>query len=360
MGSPRHRLTQSGRGWYKSVAGRTRWICSVQDAPTGAEADAIFEERFQELCNPPAPRAGFTVRQMFEAYIAKRRTEVESGNLSPRTLGDYADAGNRLVECVGDMQAWRLGAAHFAEFFRRIEHHSPGRRAKLAITIRTVFRASELPIDSAWLRLPRRNEFRLHKANRGPRLYAPADIGKLLKAASADLRAMILLALNGGLGNFDLATVPKSAVAGPWLNWRRSKTGIARQIPLWPETRRALAALSAHPSHLLFVRANGLPWIDDSGRSHKDWIAKEFALLCAAAGVVNRGFYSLRRTFRTLADEAGDQRAAAAIMGHECSDTGSIYVQRISDKRLMAVVNHVRAHIFARSRAPKSGRSKRR
>ena len=46
------------------------------------------------------------------------------------------------------------------------------------------------------------------------------------------------LAINGGLGNTDLALLPIAAVdlQGGWLDYARAKTAIPRRIPLWTET----------------------------------------------------------------------------------------------------------------------------
>ena len=66
------------------------------------------------------------------------------------------------------------------------------------------------------------------------------------------MRTMILLALNGGLGNSDVAELPLSALdlkAG-WLNFPRPKTGIPRRIPLWPEAIASLKALGLEPPPL--------------------------------------------------------------------------------------------------------------
>jgi integrase len=57
-------------------------------------------------------------------------------------------------------------------------------------------------------------------------------------------------------------------------------------------------------------------------------------------------FYTLRHTFRTVADEAKDQPAVDFIMGHEVPHMSSVYRETISDVRLKAVADHVRAWLF--------------
>jgi hypothetical protein len=64
-------------------------------------------------------------------------------------------------------------------------------------------------------------------------------------------------------------------------------------------------------------------------------------------------FYTLRRTFRTVADEAKDEAATVHVMGHADDDTdmSATYRQEISDARLKAVTDHVRSWLFAKGDA---------
>jgi hypothetical protein len=47
-----------------------------------------------------------------------------------------------------------------------------------------------------------------------------------------------------------------------------------------------------------------------------------------------------------VADEAKDQPAADFIMGHEVPHMSTVYRETISDARLRAVADHVRAWLF--------------
>jgi integrase len=365
--SPVHGLTRSGRGWYRRVAGVARYVCSGRhDAAT---ADRLFEESFLELARPPIPRASVTLEQAGNAWLARQQQRVDAGALGRRTLGDYRDAVNQFCDVVGeDRQVANVGPVEFSRFAAAIERLSPHRRAKLIICVRAFVRwcaapevglLSAVPVFGSDFRPPKRAEFRRARAASGQRLYAAAEVAALLAKASPDMKAMILLGLNGGMGNIDVATLEWPAVNldGRQIVQPRRKTGVPRHIPLWVRTVEALQALSAAREGRVFVRGDGRAWLDDRGSCHQDLIAVEFSRLCEAAGVVNRGFYSLRRTFRTLADEVGDQRAAACIMGHELADMGSVYVQTISPQRLRMVVAHVHAALFGREDREPGGSS---
>ena len=76
-----------------------------------------------------------------------------------------------------------------------------------------------------------------------------------------------------------------------------------------------------------------------------DSVGNEFQKLFDLAGITRqgRGMYSLRHTFRTVADEIGDRPAIDKIMGHENpADMRTHYVEKIDDRRLRKVTDHVR------------------
>jgi integrase len=78
-------------------------------------------------------------------------------------------------------------------------------------------------------------------------------------------------------------------------------------------------------------------------------VSQEIAKLLKSLGINGRkglGFYTLRHVFRTVADEAKDQPAVDFIMGHEVPHMSSVYRETISDARLQAVVDQVRAWLF--------------
>src|SRR5262249_33779108 len=83
-------------------------------------------------------------------------------------------------------------------------------------------------------------------------------------------------------------------------------------------------------------------------------LSREFGKLLRRLDINGRkgiGFYTLRHTFRTVADEAKDQPAADYIMGHESSHMSTVYRERISDERLKAVTDHVHRWLFGEQSA---------
>ena len=174
---------------------------------------------------------------------------------------------------------------------------------------------------------------------------------------------MILLGINCGLGNSDVASMPLRAVdlTSGWLDFPRPKTAIPRRCPLWPETVAAVkAAIATRPAPsdsaaagLLFVTKYGRRWgsttigePDAKGErkiANCDPVGQEFTKVLVSLKLKRPGlsFYALRHTFETVAGDSRDQVAVDAIMGHARDDMASVYRERIDDARLLDVVKHV-------------------
>jgi integrase len=203
-----------------------------------------------------------------------------------------------------------------------------------------------------WFKRPTKKTMRLLRAEGRLKLLTAAEIRRLLDAAGPPLKAMLLLAINGGLGNSDCGNLPLHALDldGSWVDFARPKTGIARRVPLWPETVAAVREVlakrpepkaAAHADLVLITKYGDTRGKDTSNNP----ISKEVAKLLKKLGINGRrglGFYTLRHTFRTVADEVKDQPSADFIMGHECPHMSSAYRETISNERLIAVTDYVR------------------
>jgi len=123
----------------------------------------------------------------------------------------------------------------------------------------------------------------------------------------------------------------------------RGKTGIERNLPLWPETVQALKELPKQ-GELVFYTRRGNPWVRTIQSVEKDGtekytkddaVSKEFSKLMRKAGIKapkGVGFYTLRRTAATVAANSGDPFAVQKLLGHANVKMASTYVQNISEQ----------------------------
>src|SRR5262249_17232342 len=149
---------------------------------------------------------------------------------------------------------------------------------------------------------PSRKTVRLHRAKKGSRMFEAEEVRHLLAAAGQPLKAMLLLGVNCGFGNNDVATLPLSALdlEGGGVNQPRPKTGIARRAKLWAETAAALReVLTRRPapkdeahSGLVFITKYGGIW---AGSGSDSPVSKEMRKLLDRLGINgSRNFYALR------------------------------------------------------------------
>jgi integrase len=349
--------------WCKKIRGKIHYFGPWND-PDGA-LEKYLEQRddLHAGRTPRADPASLTVKDIANAFLNAKKDALEAGELSPRTWADYRSIMDKLVEEMGKHRGVvSLAPPDFATLKSKLaKRNGPHRMCTVIQVIRCAFKHA---YESGTLDRPMRfgpafkrtskKVLRLHRARQGAKLFTAEEICRLIDAAGPAMRAMILLGINAGMGNGDCSTLPLSAVDldNAIIDYPRPKTGIPRRCPLWPETVgaiRAAIACRAEPKHeehagLVFITKYGLSWSKDDSAGP---VTQEMRKLLNKLGIDgHRNFYTLRHTFRTIADEAKDQPAADYIMGHEVPHMSVVYRETISDSRLRAVTDHVRSWLF--------------
>jgi integrase len=188
--------------------------------------------------------------------------------------------------------------------------------------------------------------------------FSASEIQALLNHASIQMKAFIWLGLNCGFGCTDCAELQWKHLdlENGRVNLPRGKTGINRNLPLWPETIHALKEVPKL-GELVFYTRRGNPWVRTIRTAEKDGtekytkddsVSKEFAKLMKKAGIKAEkgvGFYTLRRTAATLAASSGDPFAVQKLLGHADVKMASTYFQNISEQT-DRVINHSRQIII--------------
>ena len=370
MGKPRPNfpLFPHARGyWAKKVCGKLRYFGKVADDPDGKLALDKWLEQKDALLDGREPTAakptGTTISDLANAFLTHKQDLLTAAELCQRTFQEYHATCARLVKAFGRA---RPVDALVADDFRRLraqiaKQWGPIRLGNEIQRVRCVFKYG---YDSGLIqqsvrfgpdfRKPSAKVLRQNRAAAGPRMFEREELLALLDKAGPNMRAMILLAINGGLGNGDVAALPTSAVniKTGWLTYPRPKTGIERRIPLWPETVEAIKAATKErhppkdPEHkgIVFIGPRGESYLAANGYR----VAGEFVRVLTAAKLKPRGFYSIRHTFQTVGEGAHDLVAIQSIMGHapSGSDMSARYRERIGDERLLAVTEHVRQWLF--------------
>jgi len=361
------------RRWAKKVRGKLHYFGSWDDGPDAALAKYLDQKDAIHAGRKPRPEGGaLTVKELVNAFLNTKADSRDAGEIAARTWDDYKAACDILTENFGKQRLVAdIGPDDFAALRKKLaKTWGPRTLANVITRIRVAFKYAsdngliDRPIvyGSSFKR-PTKKTLRIDRAKKGPKLFTRDEILTMLEHAKGQLRAMILLAINAGMGNADCGTLPMSALDldTGMIDYPRPKTGIPRRAALWPETvmaiREALAERPQpkNPEHagLVFVTKYGGSWGKDT---RDNPIAKEMSKLLRTLKITGRvglGFYTLRHVFRTVADAAKDQPACDFVMGHEGPHMSVVYRETISDERLYAVANFVRAWLFAESDASK-------
>ncbi|MDB5294942.1 MAG: Phage integrase family protein [Phycisphaerales bacterium] len=237
-----------------------------------------------------------------------------------------------------------------------------------------------------------RREQRERHQKHGKPYFKASEVRVILERATNPLRAMVLLAVNAGLGQRDIGELEWSFLKlkrkRPLLDYVRKKYELQRQATLWPETIAALVELRdapaarrakpLDPDHAdrVFITRWGRPyWYQIVrrtaegalvGRPKKiEAISAQFTKLlkridserAAEAEKTGeapppplvrhgRNFRAFRRTFSTIADAQGDRNAKRRIMGQQLEAMDPHYVLEMPSRRLVKVTDYVRRRIL--------------
>ncbi|QDT54296.1 Tyrosine recombinase XerC [Caulifigura coniformis] len=358
---PEFELTAHPNGqWSKKIKGKVHYFGTD---PTAARAKYLAQVHdLQAGRTPVAVSDAITTEHVIEAFLDRQRDRVALKEISPITVYDHLEIGRLMARHLGKTSIpVNLTPTDFRRFKVALKY-SPGRVSKIITVTRGIFKwASEskliprTPDYGPDFKVPNRKQMRLHRAaqqrEHGKKMLSAAELQAMLKASDPQFKAILLLSINGGLGNSDIARLKVKDVAGEWLDFARGKTGIDRRVPLWAETREAVAAITEgrDPEQLLFVTKNGRALIKQQANgSRSDRTGPMFRAVANAAGIhrPRMGLYHLRHTFQTIANGARDPQATARIMGHADASMAGLYTEDFDDAQLLAVVNHVHDWLF--------------
>jgi integrase len=339
-----------------------------------------------------------TLAELCNRFLTSKLRKLESKEkeLTPRTFAEYRQATDLLIEHFGGKRRpSRLKPEHFEELRAAMaKRWGPARLGKFVILIRSVFKYGR---DNGLLKTkvifgsefdkPDKPTMRRHKATGGKKLFTATEVRTILAALNGEevetvdkhtgmakqykvepnypLRAATLLAINAGLGNSDVAGLLFSHVdtETAWLDYSRGKTGLGRRAPLWRETLDAMPLAVKHrpkpklsdDADCVFLNRGGRRMVQSTATSHSDYVSTQFRNLLQELGINGRrnlNFYSLRHTFATIGLQTGDRDAVKSLMGHAGRDILTDYDESgPSDKRLLAVVEHVHAWLFEGGKA---------
>ncbi len=370
--------------WAKKVRGVTRLFGPWADWQAALDKWLAQKDDLLAGREPRVTGEGLTVVSLVNQFLESKELMKDAGELTERSFEDYDVTCGQIIDVFGRN---RLVTDLRPDDFERLRTELAKGRGKKRrgcgpVTlsndigrVRVVFNYAykqgliDRPIVYGdGFKKPSRRTLRRERHKKGPKMFKAKEIRAMLRIASRQLKAMILLGINCGLGNNDCALLPLSALdlEKAWLDYPRPKTEVKRHACLWPETVKALREAlehrrepkdKAHADKVFITRALE-PWLSKGKAKRDNPVSKETAKLLKELKIhrPGLGFYSLRHTFKTIGEECGDPIATEYVMGHaeDPDDMGEVYRERMTKKRLFKVANHVRKWLFNRKPSRKA------
>lgn len=363
--------TSSGR-WYKTLRQRRHYFGTD---PEAAMRRYVAEWPYIER-GVPLPTdsevSGVTLSGLLNLWLADRQLDVDADKLKLATWRQYREVAEFIVGRLGRLTPVKaLRPADFATLHRAMVRKwgaSPSVLSRVVTVARMPFKwgwESEVIHDAVRMgprfKIASKADKREKRHQRGRQTFTAAEVRKMLDAASVELRAAILLGINGGYSQREVAEIECMSVDldTGWIDHLRAKTRQPRRVPLWTETIAAINALPGNEPKpeavgLLFVTRNGLKYVreyvnENDNLIRCDVFGTAFNRVRRGLGINldHAGFGKLRATHRTVADAAGDANASRLIMGHSLGEgVEEAYIRTIEDDRLRTVTDHVHSWLW--------------
>ena len=301
-----------------------------------------------------------TLKQLCDMYLKYQYSKLQANDLTANHHNEQIGSLKKLMAFIGpNIQINNISTLDLQNYKRRIQKsHVSVCRLNLHISIM-----------KALFHWARKNDIlenipNIDAISRGKIVYQERltfdseQIKELLSVADVKMRAMIWLGLNCGFGCTDCSELKWTDL--DLINARvklpRRKTGISRDLPLWPETVAALEKIP-RTGKLVFCTSRGNPYIqtlvkpDGNGNGKYttlNSITTKFSRLIKKSGLdvpKGTGFYTLRRTAATIAARSGDPFAVQRLLGHADLQMATRYVQDVS-KQTDRVIENSRKYLI--------------
>jgi len=281
------------------------------------DQDGKWRERLRVGSRPTRRRLTDYVKLFLETKLA----QVKGGVRKPKTYGDLLDRFKTFQQFVGTNTLDTLDETLVRRYYNHLislDSRSGIRKRNLFNTFRALVRwlHSEGYLEKMPRNLTVQWEFVEHlrdghRQALADKLYTKDDVKSMLASLGPRGRACVLLGLNSGFTEVDIAVLRKSEVnlAEGRITYSRTKTIRVKNAPivsykLWNMTIEALRAVESQSEDLWFTTRDGQPLktskvIEDR---YVEWslVAQRWKDWQKSGKVPNKPFKMLRKTGATI------------------------------------------------------------
>ncbi|MBI2480039.1 MAG: hypothetical protein HYV60_15835, partial [Planctomycetia bacterium] len=242
---------------YHKGSGNYRKKIKGKDYYFGKDPDAALKA-YQEFKNAPDDDGSRTPRDrddcellyLVNHFLTSKAAKVDSKEITNRQFRDYKKTAERMLKHLGKSTSVSGIRPTDLDRLRRALSKTLGLVAlgNEVTRVRSILLyASENslikhPLKFGDFKRPKKDAIELAKLDNGPRMFEADEICKLLAIAEVQMKCMILLGINAGIGNSDIGRLPVKVIdfQSGWLVYPRRKNARERRVPLWQETIAAI------------------------------------------------------------------------------------------------------------------------
>ncbi len=234
--------------WAKKIRGKLHYF-GTWDDPDGALD--LYLKQIDDLHAGRTPRGaanGVTVYELVNRFLHAKKLALNTGELTQRSWNDYHRTSNLVLRALGKS---RLADDLDQDDFAKLRESIAKNRDLVSIgnevgRCRTIFNfgwkskiLTNPPDYGLSFSKPSKKSLRINRAKKPRKLFEVTELRALVYAAEPQMRAMVLLGVNCGLGDTDCAQsrFQYLDLKNGWLSYSRPKTGVDRRARLWEETR---------------------------------------------------------------------------------------------------------------------------
>jgi len=186
----------SGTGqWTKKIKGRMFYFGTNQD-----EALARYSAHLDELKNPSPAKVDperATVKTLANVFLTHKKSAVEIGELTARSFRDYLKTCEGMTDALGKATAVDSISAERLLAYRRelAKRLGPVSLSNEINRCRVVFNFAfengliDKPVRFGEFKRAKKSALRKSRAEKGSRLFEPADLRQIIEAADVQLKA---------------------------------------------------------------------------------------------------------------------------------------------------------------------------
>ena len=216
--------------WAKKVRGRFCFFGKVADDPKGEKALETWLEQKDDLLAGRTPRGkaeGLTLRELLDRFVVGKRHLLDTREISAKHFAELYGTCRRIGDAFGfDRLVIDLANDDFDRLRQSIaKQWGPARLGNEIQRVRSVFKFGydsgliDRPVRfGPSFKKPTRKVMRQHRAKNGLRMFEASELRTIIAAATQPMKSMVLLGINCGFGNGDVANLPmQGARSEIWL-----------------------------------------------------------------------------------------------------------------------------------------------